>query len=127
MRKRHWAEGYLIAQSFAVFAWWIWLLAEPSATRYFVGPRLPAHALRPYLFPDLALYGIGGLATALLLHKAHPYGRACLLILAGGILYATLSTLGLALESQGGWIGVPLMVASFAGTAFFAWRLRPRS
>jgi hypothetical protein len=126
--REKWRRGaawYLQIQAFAVLVWWTGLLSDPEFALSFVGPRLPVRALRAYLLPDIALYVIGGLITAFLLQRNRAGGWPCLLVLAGGILYATLSTFALVLESQGGWIGIPLMTASCAITAFFAWRLRP--
>lgn len=119
------AVSYLTLQTLAVIAWWLWLLANPAAMRLFVGPRLPAQTLRAYLLPDALLYGCVGPLAAFLIHRRHPHAWPALILLAGGILYATLSTLALAIDSQGGWIGVPLMAASSAATLSLAWRLRP--
>jgi hypothetical protein len=120
------AVAYLLVQALAVVGWWTWLLTSPDAMRHFIGPRLPAQALRAYLLPDLVLYGGVGLITAALFQRDHPLAWPCLLLLAGGILYATLATIALAIESGGGWIGIPLMTASATITLVLAWRLRPR-
>lgn len=127
VRERLWASAYLFVQTLAVFAWWVWLRIDWEAHGYFIGPLLPDGALQAYLLPDVALYGVVGLTTSVLLHRDHPYAWPSLLLLTGGILYATLATAGLFFESGGRWISILSMAASFAGTAFFAWRLRPRS
>lgn len=119
------ATVYVVTQALAVCAWWGWLFTDPTAIRRFIGPRLPESALRAYLLPDLVLYGGVGLLTVILFQRDHPLAWPCLLLLAGGILYATLATVGLAIESQGGWMGIPLMTASAAITLGLAGRLRP--
>lgn len=109
---------WLVLQALTVLAWWIALWWSPAARAPFVVGDWPEATLWAFAVPDLCWIVGGSAAAAHGFWHGNAWARTVLLLVAGGVFYATLWCLGANLATGGkGLLGTALMLASAAGTA----------
>lgn len=119
MPARQLAVAYLAVQSAVVAGWWISLWVAPSLRAPFVmAADWPETTLFAFALPDVVAVVAGSALAAHGLHARRAWGRPLLLLVAGGVFYATLWCLGVNLVTGSGWLSTVLMSASSLGTGF---------
>ncbi len=124
--NRRLAIWFLLLQGLGTVIWWALLLSFAPARAPFVAGGHEA-ALLAFLLPDLPFYIGGSFLLAYALATSRPWAFAVLCIYSGGILYATLYTLALALLTGGSWLGVLLLAPSLFILPLIIWRFRPEA
>jgi hypothetical protein len=108
-RQRLW-EFYYLLLAFSVVVWWALIILVPPVRHLFFRPEDSARYLA-FLAPDLLVYGVLALLSYASLRFGKPSWRSILALQLqlGGAVYATLFTMGYALLTGSGLLGVLLM------------------
>ena len=119
-RQQKYAMGYFALQGLAVWGWWVWLWAQPSARQHFLPPQAAEHWLLAFALPDLMLAGLGPIVAALALWRAMRSAAALTWLVAGTMSYATLYCLALSWLTDAAWLSVLLMLPAAGLSLLFA-------
>ncbi len=98
-----WGEGV------AVVAWWIWLVLDPRAMRYFLPRSFPDHVLHAIAIGDLLLYGVLAIVAAIGWQRRQPWAFTALCLHTGAVMYAGLFGWGMVVATGEAWLGACLM------------------
>ncbi len=118
---------YLLLQSAALTAFWLWLAADPASIERFIPPTTPRHVFGVFAAPDLALYAAASTLTAIGLIRRSAWTPAAACAHAGAAGYAGLYAIGLSLADPSLWLSGVLMAPAVVVPpiiAVFAWRER---
>lgn len=115
---------FLALQGLAGLVWWYGMFSRPLLRGRFMPEEWPNEVLFSFVLPDLVLFiGLSFVAAAAV-HRNPPKAPASLLILLGALLYATLTTWGIAYLSGEAWMGAGAMTASLIVPGYLAVRMR---
>jgi hypothetical protein len=123
---RAFAIVFLTLEGAGTVAWWLVLLAFPSARRPFLAEGAPDSTLLAFLLPDSVLFAGAALLAALAIAKDRPWSTGVLWLHAGASAYAGLYGIGLFALSPNAWLGAALMLGPLVIDPYLAWRLSAR-
>lgn len=124
---RRLAVAYLAVQGVGVLAWWILLLAVPSARAPFTAHGAPDSVLMAFLLGDVLLVGAGSLVAAWGVAGRTRWAWPVLLVHAASAVYAGLYCVSLPFLTGGsGWLAAVAMTPVLVVPAVLAYLLRPR-
>ncbi|MEZ6233294.1 MAG: hypothetical protein R3B68_03805 [Phycisphaerales bacterium] len=116
--------AYQLVQSIALVAYWIVLIAVPSARAPFVVPGAPDSTVLAFALGDLALYAVASLIAAIALIRRRRVWPT-LLVHAGAAMYAASYALLLAVLEPSRWLGALMMLPALIVPPLMAWLYRP--
>lgn len=114
------AAAYYLIQGLAVAGWWGLLITYPESRGWFALQSDSLATLWAFWLPDLLLIGPGSFAVALAIKKRFRYVEHLAWLVTGGVTYATLYTLALAMITDRGWLGAVLMLPATLWSGVFA-------
>jgi hypothetical protein len=98
-------------QSLGIVVWWLALWLHPPLRVHFLFEGAPPSTLFAFLLPDAVVCVALGTAAAVGARRRRPWTRAVLLVTTGGVVYAALYAIALALLG-GRALGAALMAPS---------------
>lgn len=125
MKVHRTAGIYFLVQGFSVAAWWLLLWRVPSIRDYFILEPGSQRSLLAFWLADASLLALGSAVSGALFLWTNRYAYIPALLVAGGFGYAVLYTLGFALITDSGWLGVVLMSPAMIWSGVFALALSP--
>lgn len=119
-KVRNAAAAYYLIQALAIAGWWGLLITYPESRRWFALQTDSLATLWAFWLPDLLLIGPGSFAVAVAIWRRFIYAEHLAWLVTGGVTYATLYTLALAMITDRGWLGVVLMLPATIWSGVFA-------
>lgn len=120
LNTRQKAAVYFILQGISVALWWATLWLKPEMRTYFVLERTSETSLLAFWPVDIIMLAVGSLITGVFFQFNNRHAHIPATLVAGGLGYAVLYTLGFALMTDTGWLGVLLMSPAAIWSGVFA-------
>lgn len=120
MNTRQKAGAYFILQGISVALWWAMLWLKPEMRTYFVLERTSETSLLAFWPVDITMLALGSLVSGVLFLLNNRHAHIPATLVAGSFGYAVLYTLGFALMTDTGWLGVLLMSPAAIWSGIFA-------
>ncbi len=116
----NWARVYFLMQGVGVCVWWLMLVAAPETRAPFIPKNTSDVSLLAFWLPDLLLIAAGSIVAAAAIYYRSRYKTAAMWLVTGATSYAALYTIVLSALTDGGWLGVVLMIPAMLGSGIFA-------
>jgi hypothetical protein len=116
------ATVYFALQATLLAGFWLVMWRAPAARRWFLPSGNLTSEFASFATPDLALLAAGSLLTAWLVSCESRRARTVALVVAGGMVYATLYTAHWTLAAGAPMISLALMLVACALTLYHALR-----
>ncbi len=119
MNGRRLAAWVLGSQAALVCLWWGMLAVAPATRAWFEPPGRP-EVLLAFWLPDALLICASSVVAAVAAARESPRAAAAAWVALGGLAYATLYCVGLAIHAGGPWLPVITMAPACVITAYCA-------